>query len=353
MPRIDHNQLRELGFEIYRALEAPEEIARVVADYQVETNLAGHDSHGCLAIPRFARDVRSGKIIPTAIPEVVREDGPTALINGNRSFGMYSAHTAVKLAGEKGKRFGIGAVGVTNCNHVGALWGFIKSVVDEGMIGLMWCNAGPRGGSMAPFGGMRRVMAGNPIGFGVPGKSRPPLVTDISTATAAGGKVLIALQKGEKIPDHWVLDEAGQPTTDPEAFMTRDLEIFGAMRPFGEHKGYALALFAEVLGGILTGYGPAYRDDYIEGNGTFVIAIDVERFIDLDTFRTEVDGYFKAVKSVPTDPQTDEILIPGEMEYRTRIEREKDGIPFAESTWQTIVDTAASVGLEAPAPLQE
>ena len=353
MPRIQHNRLRELGFEIYRTLDAPEEIARVVIDYQVDTNLAGHDSHGCVAIPRFARDVCSGRIIPAAIPEVVREDGPTALINGNRSFGQYSAHIAVNLANEKGKMFGIGAVGITNCNHVGALWGFVKRIVDEGMIGLMWCSAGPRGGSMVPFGGIGSVMAGNPIGFGVPGKSRPPLVTDISTATAAGGKVLIALQAGEKIPDHWVLDAAGQPTSDPEAFMTKDLELLGAMRPFGEHKGYALALFAEVIGGILTGYGPAYRDDYIEGNGTFVLAIDVERFIDLDTFRTEVDAYFKAVKSVPTDEHTDEILIPGEMEFRTRIERESDGIPFAEGTWQSIVDTAASLGIEVPARFHE
>lgn len=351
MPTIDHNALRQFANDVYCELGTPPDIASAVADYQVQTNLIGHDSHGCVAIPRFVGDIRSGKVIPGARPTIVREHGPTALYNGNRSFGMHSAGEAASRVVENAKSFGIGAVGITNCNHVGALWGYIKRIVDEGLIGLMWCSAGPRGGAMAPFGGIGPAMGGNPMGFGVPGKSRPSLVADISTATAAGGKVLIALQNGESIPDDWVLDKHGRPTTDPAEFMTHDLKMFGVMRPFGQHKGYALALFAEVLGAILTGYGPAYRDDYIEGNGTFLVAIDAGRFVDVDTFRSDVDDYFAAVKSVQTNDQTDEILIPGEMELRTREQRERDGIPFPDGTWQTIVDTAGDVGVLVPLPL--
>jgi uncharacterized oxidoreductase len=348
MPIIQHQDLRKLARDIYVKLRTPEDIARAVSDYQVETNLAGHDSHGSLSIPRFVRDIRSGKIVPDARPEIVREEGPTALFDGRRSFGQYCAGEAVRHVVDKGRQFGIGAVGITNCNHVGALWGYIKRIVDEGLVALMWCSAGPRGGSMVPFGGIKPVLAGNPIGFGVPAKSRPPLVADISTATAAGGKVLIAMQTGQEIPGHWVLDAEGRPTTKPEEFMTPELELLGAMRPFGEHKGYALALFAEILGAILTGYGAAYRDDYIEGNGTFLVAIDPNRFVDEETFRREVDGYFEAAKSVPTDADTDEVLIPGEMEMRTWRKREKNGIPFPDGTWQTIVDAANDVGVEVP-----
>ena len=348
MPTIQPDALRKLAREIYCKVGTPEEVARVVSDYQVDTNLYGHDSHGCLAIPRFVSDVRQGKIIADATPEIVRDDGPTALIDGRRSFGQFSAHTAVQLASEKGKKFGLGAVGITNCNHVGALWGFVKMLVDEGLIGLVICSAGPQGGSMVPFGGIERVLAGNPIGFGVPGNHMPPLITDMSTAVAAGGKVLIALQNGEEIPDHWVLDAQGRPTSQPDEFMTPDLQIIGAMRPFGEHKGYAIALFAEVLGAILTGYGPAYKSAYIEGNGTFIIAVDIARFVDPDEFRREVDGYFKAVKTSRTDEHTAEILIPGEIELRTRAQREIDGIPFPEGTWQTIVDTARELDVAIP-----
>ena len=198
---------------------------------------------------------------------------------------------------------------------------------------------------MVPYGGAERVLAGNPIGFGVPGGVRPPLVVDISTAMAAGGKVLLALQCGRQIPGDWVLDSQARPTTDPAEFMTAELEMIGMMRPFGAHKGYALAIFAEVLGGILTGYGPAYRDDYIEGNGTFLIAVDAGRFVDLETFRDEVDAFFAKIKSVPCDENTDEVLIPGEMELRTRAQRERDGIPFSDGTWETIEQVAREVGV--------
>lgn len=348
MITIQAAALRQLTLDIYRETGAPEDVARVVSTYQVDTNLYGHDSHGCIAVPRFVSDVHIGKIVPDARPEVVRESGPTALYNGRRSYGTFAVHTAVNLAIEKARTHGIGAVGITNCNHAGAIYGWVKMIVDEGMIGLVICSAGPRGGSMVPFGGIGKALAGNPIGFGVPGGATGPMIADFSTARAAGGKVLMALQSGDPIPEDWVFDAEGKPTTDPAAFMTPDLEITGMMRPFGGHKGYAIAMFAEVLGAILTGYGPAYKDDYIEGNGTFIIAIDVPPFIDLEVFRQEVDGLFSKVKSVPTEDGVDEVLIPGEMEARTRAQREADGVPFPDGTWQTIADTANEIGVTIP-----
>jgi len=343
MPTIDADTLRALVRDVYLRIGAPDEVARIVSDYQVETNPVGHDSHGCLSMPRFVADVRSGKIVPDAMPRIERRDGPTALMNGRRGFGQLTATRGTRLAIDLARDQGIGAVAITDCNHVGALWGYVETVVGEGMVGLIACSAGPRGGSMVPFGGVKAVLAGNPIGFGVPGGSGPPLVTDMSTAVAAGGKVLMALQSGRKIPDHWVLDAEGKPTTEPGAFMTPDLRMIGAMRPFGGHKGYALAIFAEVLGAILTGYGPAYRDDYVEGNGTFIVAVDVARFVDLDSFRADVDAFFARIKAAPRDEHTQEILIPGEMELRTR--RRVEGIPFEDGTWRTIVEAAESVGV--------
>ncbi len=348
MPTVPHRTIRKLAFDIYRTLGAPDEVARMVSDYQVETNLQGHDSHGCVAIPRFVSDIKSGKIVPDAVPEIVRDAGPTALFNGRRAFGQFCALKAVQLSIEKAQGHGISAVAITNCNHVGALWGYANAIVDEGLVGLVICSAGPRGGSMVPFGGIQPVLAGNPIGFGVPGGEMPPLVTDISTAAAAGGKVLLALQNNEKIPGDWVLDASGDPTTEPSEFMTRDLQMLGAMIPFGGHKGYAIALFAEIIGAILTGYGPAYRDDYIEGNGTVVIAIDVSRFVDPGEFRREVDGFFRAVKGTKPRDGVEEVLIPGEMELRSHEQRARDGIPFPDGTWQTIVDAASEAGVAVP-----
>ena len=348
MPTLEHNVLRKLIYNVYRTMGAPDAQARLVSDYQVDTNLYGHDSHGCVAVPRFVNDIRSGKIVPDAVAEIVRRDGSTALMNGRRSFGHYSADQATELAVTIAQEFGVGTVGIQNCNHIGALWGYAERIVKANMVALIICSAGPKGGMVAPFGGIKPVLAGNPIALGAPGNTGPPLICDISTAAAAAGKVLIALQSGETIPDHWALNANGKPTTDPAEYMTLELETLGALRPFGGHKGYAIGLFAEVMGAILTGYGAAYRDDYIEGNGTFVIAIDIARFVDVDTFRNEVDGYFNAVKSVPCDENTDEILIPGELELRSRKDREHNGIHFSDETWQTIIDTATELGVEIP-----
>ena len=160
---------------------------------------------------------------------------------------------------------------------------------------------------------------------------------------AAGGKVLIALQNNQPIPEGWVVDQHGKPTTNPSDFLTPDLQILGGMLPFGGHKGYALAMFAEVIGAILTGYGPAYRSDYIEGNGTFIIAIEITRFIEANEFSKEVDGLLSNVKAVQCDEHTSEILIPGEIEFRTRTQRERDGIPIPDGTSQTIADTAGDL----------
>lgn len=348
MPTISHQSMREFVCNLYIAQNTPEDIAKVVSDYQVNTNLQGHDSHGCISIPRFRNDVKTGKVIPDARPETIKDHGATALINGNRSFGMYSATMVTDLAIAKARDLGISAVGSYNSNHLGALWGYMERVVNAGLIGIMYASAGPRGGSMAPYGGTRPALAGNPIGFGVPCADQPPMIADISTAVVAGGKVLLALHAGEKIPGHWVLNREGNPTTNPEDFITPECQILGTMLPFGGHKGYSIALLAEVLGAILTGYGAAYKDDYIEGNGPFVIAIDIDRFVDPAIFRTEVTEYIKNAKSVPTNEETEEILYPGELEARARTKREKEGIPFSESVWQSFVDVADELGIAVP-----
>ena len=348
MPTIESGQLKRMTFDVFRKVGASDTVARVVSDYVVDSNLYGHDSHGCVAIPRFVNDVRIGKILPEAKPEIIRRDGSTALMDGRRSFGHFSAHAGVQLANELGQQHGVAAVGITNCNHVGMLWGWAKMVVDAGMIGLIMCSAGPRGGSMVPFGGTRPALAANPIAFAVPGNTMAPLISDFSTSVAAGGKVLLALQNDQQVPEGWILDQRGQPTTNPRDFITPDLQLLGAMLPFGGHKGYALALFAEVIGAVLTGYGCAYRSDYIEGNGTFIVAIDIARFVDVDGFRRQVDDLFRHVKSIPCNDGTDEVLIPGEIELRTRRQRERDGIPIPDGTWQTIADTARDLGVAIP-----
>ena len=200
---------------------------------------------------------------------------------------------------------------------------------------------------MAPYGGPRRFLGANPLAWGLPAGEMRPLIMDISTSMVAGGRVLLAREKGESIPEGWMLDKDGRPTTNPDDLWEGEeiSRIAGALLPFGAYKGYGLGLLVEMLGGILTGYGCAYLPDYREGNGTFMVAIDVDRFVPLKEFRRQADDLFRTIKKAPTAAQTEDILIPGDLEFRTSEEREREGIAIPERIWGRIAAVASELGI--------
>jgi len=342
---VSADELKQLGVSIFKKVGTPDEIAQTVSDYMVKSHLYGHETHGVISVPRFVKDIRTGKINPKANIEIIKSTSSSALIDCHRGFGYFTAIKGMDVAIQIAKAQGVSAVGLTNCNHVGMLWGYVKQAVDKGMIGLMACSSGPQGGLVAPYGGTKRAIGANPMAFGLPSDEINPLIMDISTSIVAGGKVQLAEQKGEPIPEGWILDRHGRPSTDPREILDG---IQGALLPFGRYKGYGLGLLIELLGGALTGYGCAYLPDYIEGNGTFMIVIDVVGFIPLEEFQRQADGLFKHVKSNPCNAETKEILIPGEIEFRTKEIREREGIPIPEKTWKIVTDVAEELGVEVP-----
>jgi len=162
MPVVTANQLRNLCLVIFERAGAPKEAAEIVSDCTVDTCLYGHDTHGAVNIARFVKDVKTGKINPKAEIEVVKRGPATALIDGHRGFGYVTATKAMKLAIEIAREQGTASVGVTNCNHVGMLWGYAKMAVDKGLIAIIFCGTGP---SVVPFGGAKRFLGTNPIAF--------------------------------------------------------------------------------------------------------------------------------------------------------------------------------------------
>ena len=210
---------------------------------------------------------------------------------------------------------------------------------EKGMVGMIWCAAGPQGGLVAPYGGKKKAIGANPVGIGIPAGSMRPLVLDISTSAVAGGKIVLYAQQNKKIPLGWLLDEDGNPTTDPNE-LVKEGKITGVQLPMAGYKGFGLGMVIELLGGVLTGYGPAYTPDYKEGNGAFIMAIDIEKFLPLDEFGRQTDALFRHVTTVPTDSETEEILIPGELEYRTREQRERNVIPVTDAVWADITAVA-------------
>jgi LDH2 family malate/lactate/ureidoglycolate dehydrogenase len=345
MPIFSAKQLIEYGTRIFTAAGAPPEEARLVSELLVKANLAGHDSHGVIRIIQYVNEIEKGFIKPGAKVEVVKEGPSFALLNGNWGFGQVVATKAMELAIRKARVNDVGIVCVFNCNHVGRLSDYTVMASKNDMVGISMANSTK---CVAPFGGREKMLSTGPISFAFPSDLEFPLVIDIATSVVAEGKVRVALHKGERIPIGWIINKDGYPSDNP-----KDLYEGGALLPLGGdeagHKGFGLGLAIEVLGGILTGAGCAYEETK-RGNGVFFEAINVERFMPVDEFKRRVGTLVRAIKASNPRPGFREIIIPGEPEYITEVNRLKNGINIPERTWEEIKIIACKLGLTSSPP---
>ena len=340
MPHLSADQWREIAFRLFRAVGTEPPIARRVADALVEGNLMGHDSHGVIRLLEYIPRVQRGDLHPNAQPEVIRETSTTAMVDGHWGFGQVAAKFAMEVAIAKARQSGLSAVGLVHSHHVGRLGEYAQMAAEAGMVAFLFANSGPRGGWVTPYGGIGRVFGTNPLAIGIPARRHPPILLDFATSAGAEGKIRFARSKGERIPEGWVIDKEGRPTTDPNA-----LYKGGALLPFGGHKGYALALAIDLIGGALTGAGCASLPEYVAGNGLFMIVVDVATFQPPDQFYDMVDRLIDRVKGVPKAPGVEEILVPGEPERRTWARRAVEGFAVPDTTWNELLELAARLGV--------
>ncbi len=345
MPNFTPQQLRKITANIFEAANVPGEEAHIVSQLFVDANLAGHDSHGVIRIPQYIGFIKSGQINPGAPMNVERESPSHALINGNWGFGQVIAKRAMALAIRKAKASTVSAISIYNCNHIGRLGSYTMMAADEGLIGMVTVNAGGAALYVAPFGGSDGRLATNPISIAAPTRNDEPIVLDITSSVVAQGKIRVAVNRGESIPLGWLINGKGEPTTDPH-----DLNgpPPGALLPLGGiagHKGFALGLMIDVLGGALSGAGCSGSGTTRIQNGVLMITIDIAKFTPIEDFYSRVDALVAHVKSSPIAPGFNEILVPGEIELRQERLRSREGIPIDDETWRQIQETAAEVGI--------
>lgn len=345
MPVIAAEPLRRLTTAIFQAAGATRENADRVAEALVESNLVGHDSHGVIRIPSYIQAIRQGHIQPAATPTILRETSTAALVSGNWTFGHVAAKFGTEVAVAKARAQGLAAVGIVQCNHIGRLGEYPTMAARQGVIALVTAGgslaSGVRGPA-APYGGRGRALGTNPIAVGVPGGDFPPLLLDFATTAVAGGKIMVARARRQPLPPGAILDPEGNPSTDPEDFYRG-----GVMLPFGGHKGYALSMVVELLSGPLTGADAHAATG--RTSGTFILAIDAGLFRPLAEFVSVADRVYRQVKETPPAPGFEEVLLPGEPEWRTRARRLAEGIPIEEATWSAIVQVARDLGIDAEA----
>ncbi len=346
MPIVSHVVLREFVYDIYRAAGGTEEDARIVSDHVVDSNLAGHDSHGVINAPNYIGGMSGGPSVDKM--EIVRESGAATVINVNGALGMVAARKAMEIAVEKARTCTIGAVGLHRCGHAGRMGEYPPIAARAGMIGIVLLNGGGR--FMHPHGGTSRRLPPNPIAISVPRANGNPLLLDMTLSVVAGGKFLVQEARGEPIPEGWLIDAAGNPVTDAAAFRERGQDT--AVMPLGGfqfgHKGFGLGVMIDAIAGGLSWAGCSSEKPTRGASGIAMFAINIEDFIDLADYEQEIEYLVEWVKSSARLPGVDEIYVPGEFEERSREKRLKEGIPIEESTWQRLVDAAKRLNVATP-----
>ena len=244
MPMLSLDQLDELARKALIAAGTSKENAAIVAAALVAAEADGLASHGMSRIPSYADQVKSGKVDGKVTP-LVKQTGTAALcVDARSGFAFPAIAAGLDKAAEMVTASGVVAVSVANSHHSGAAGYHVERMAQKGLVTIAFSNS-PAG--IAPWGGTKAVFGTNPVAFGCPRKGQAPLVVDLSLAKVARGKIKMAADKGESIPEGWAVDGDGNPTTDAKAAMQ------GTNLPMGDAKGYALVLMVEILAAVLTG----------------------------------------------------------------------------------------------------
>ncbi len=340
MPLITADVLTDFAQRVLAAASAPPPVAARVAQALVESNLVGHDSHGVLRLPQYVQAIQAGTLKPAGALTVVRESPATALVDCGWTFGQVAVQHGMQLAVDKAAICGIGTVVLRHCDHTGRIGEYAVAAARQGYIGQVICNGSDPGGIVAPFGGIGRALGANPMAWAIPNGSEFPVFLDFATSVVAHGKLQVAADRHEEIPEGWVLDKYGQPSRSPQAQFDG-----GAILPFGGHKGYALSVLIEAVSGGLSGVGFPILPNYRWDQGTVITAIQVDAFQPLAEFERLVTQLAERLKATPRAPGVDEIWLPGELEWRCRAQRARDGIPLPQTTWDRLVQLGSTLNV--------
>lgn len=331
--------------------------AETVADILVETDLRGIESHGASMLPLYDKMRRAGGLNMTPTSRLVQESPATALIDADAGLGHPVAVEAMNLAILKCSRVGVGAVSVVNSHHFGATGIYAEMAARRGVIALVTSSA--RTVAVIPTGGKMPVLGTNPIAFAAPSSAGDPFLLDMSTSAVAANKVKVYAYHQTPLPAGWVVDGEGKPVSDPkEGFrlcMESDvggLMPLGGTRETGTHKGYGLAVMAQLLGSTLAGgsFSPFRARDAKPGApdniGHFFLALDPKFFRASGSFEDDVGDILDHLRGTPPIDDSQPVIVAGEPEFARRAERLTTGIPLNDAFLSEVRKVAADAGVD-------
>ncbi|MHB1414415.1 MAG: Ldh family oxidoreductase [Chloroflexota bacterium] len=336
------DRMRELTVGILAKVGVPAADAEFMGDCLVDSDIRGVLTHGVRFLPIYYRWIKAGNIKVEPEIKVISEAPGMIAYDADQSLGHLVSAKAMRTCIEKAKKVGVGVATIRNSRHCGAMAFYAQMAADAGCIGQAITNGGVL---MAPYGGIDRAVGLNPVAWAAPTGKPWSFNVDMATSVVAGSKVALAQEKGESIPPGWAIDKDGKPTTDPTAARN------GAMLPLGGYKGYDLGIVLDILGGVLGGgrFG-AYQgvDKFATKENQFsqfFLAISIEHFMPLSEFKERMDQLIDKLKAGRLAENSLGIFLPGEIEYKTRLRCQAEGIPYPAHVVAEIEQIAAELGV--------
>ena len=323
--RVNHNDMRMTVGAIFQKMEMPEADARLAADVLMYADIRGIETHGVSnMMPVYIKMFRDGKINPTPKPRIIAEAPAVATLDSDRGFGLVVGPQAMDMAIERAKKYGIGAITLTNGAHFGAAAYHAAMALKHDMIGMAMTTGWL---ALVPTHGARPMVGLNPLAVAVPAQQEPPFLFDATMSSVAGNKIGLAKRLGVDALPGWIAEKDGSPIMEegpiPSEWMLLPL---GGTREIGSHKGYSLAMMIEILCGVLggDGAGPFRRQD----PSHHFLAYNVSAFGDVEAFKQEMDIYLRSLQETPAAPGEDRVVYAGLQAREEEISRMEKGIPY-------------------------
>jgi uncharacterized oxidoreductase len=341
-PAIPASELTRFVERVFVAAGCSAREAEQIARGLVQANLFGHDSHGVQMAPLYVANLKHGLVRAGQELRIVADHGAIVGLDGQKGFGQAIGEQAMRVAVDRASALGCCVLGLSNTHHLGRIGQWAEQCAEAGFASVHFVNvlSTPL---VAPWGGADARLATNPFCVGVPNRPQP-VILDYATSKIALGKVRVAQDSGRRMPPDMLLDAVGRPTDDPAVMFQ---EPIGALLPFGQHKGYALAVMCELLGGALSGGSVQHQHPRPSPmiNNMLSLVFAPDKLVSRDVFAGQLQRLGAWLRASPQQPDASGIHLPGEPERIIARERERHGIPLPRRTREALSVCARDLGI--------
>ncbi len=339
---IAADRLGQFAAQLFVAAGVPHAEADVVALSLVDSNLCGHESHGVVRVMEYLDALEKGELQAGVELQVVSQTLVAFVCDGQFGFGQLQMRRLIDLLEAPARQFGIACGTVRRCGHVGRLGEWVERLAERGLVGLLSVNDNGVLTCVAPPGAVQPVISTNPIAVGVPLRD-DSMVLDVSTSMVANGKLRVARLAQQSVPEGWLINADGEPTTDPNARLT---DPPGTILPMGGYKGFGLGLLFDMLvGGLSGGCCPPAPTGEVECNNVLLVVIDPTRFAGQQHFVEQAQGLADFARAARRKEGVEAIRLPNDRSRQAREARMQSGVPLDVGTWNELIERAARLGV--------